>query len=379
MTGSGTCGGIVEEECVQSRSIETMLCAGRRDAGSIMQAKLASQPVISRVARLLCGAAVGGVAVIAALTWHLPLSQAALTKVVTVSPFLFHRGFEDWAEDRGIAEKVLGRAMLLKVEHDLVAHIAERLDEVDDDVDFILATLDLVRGAFVTQRDINLMPHQLSTSAVFMFGAGTCDQVNGVLARILATRLSVELFSLFDADNTYSPHTLVRIHTDEGDLFADAWGDSSLFMLADEMPAEWRGRVLGADVALRTLGDIVPNADWPAFADGFVLNRYDLPYRAAKAWGLLVDWAFQEDESPGSIGTAAAMPLPTGTADSNGEIVYPDIEERRAYLGARVAHLLGDESSAFNVYRGIAGTCTSPMCRASDLFAERMQMRWRAA
>ncbi len=186
-----------------------------------------------RVARTTAGLAFA-VVCLSALVGFAPLPDAA-TRVLV-------RSASTWISTDYGATRRDGLHLARYVERKFVASLAEYglaemfrrhhpVPDEADEVSRIAARLTAVRATILSQREL---PHRAGSWPVSLSGIGWCDQINGVVAMILAAEFDpVDLVGVVDPV-TGAGHTIGRAWSDDGGqwLYFDVWGDRAVVFTA---------------------------------------------------------------------------------------------------------------------------------------------------
>lgn len=266
-----------------------------------------------------------------------------------------------------------GHLLTTYLEHSLISHFLERhrLPPRSGDVERLMALLVPLKERLLSPHAV---PHRPLAWPVVLSGIGWCDQMNRVAALALAREFRVsQTFNLCCVE-PYAGHSMGRVWSahDRGWLYYDIWGDDVVVyrlnragkpeFLARETPAHRRFNPPDIDSALERL--------YAASADGWVLNEYPATFGAYlfnKVWYAV-------------SGRSPSQPLPLWArramekfeqkhGESPARHPWPpaaafDAEARRAfsraYLEARLEHLLGDSSRAVSLYKQAAAVPVDP-------------------
>jgi len=308
---------------------------------------------------------------IAAFLW-VPLPKSAWTHLVGTYPEHFVTDRLRTQNDRSPAEQLLLRAAGLKLQADWSRRTYRRIARgTTDDLDFVARATAAVGSGFLTQRHMPMREVDNTLDVFLVRGYGYCDYINGALGLLLSRRLQDVALYATRTDIDAARHSVVRARLDDGELFADAWGDAALFGLEERL-GSLAGRVATFAEADRLIQRGTPGATAEDYRNGVAFNRYDTAYRLRKAVERIWHIAGGGPDGNGAGARGRSPPpAPAGAAGaSTGTAGTNDRDLLVAFLEGRVEHLFGATEAALQHYRTVAASgCEADFCRAAARFA----------
>lgn len=278
------------------------------------------------------------------------------------------------------------------LEHSLVAHFRQkhRVPAGVDDVSRIIAYLSSLKLRLLTTSAVT---HPARSWPVVLSGVGWCDQVNRIAALMFAREFPIsQTFNVYCAE-PYAGHSIGRVWSNQarGWLYYDVWGDEVVvYRLNPACEVEYLARRHPApghfdtDEIDRTLKRL-----YAATARGWIMNDYRPTFGAyllRKAWWKV---SGQSPSAPAPVDALKALAkfwkrdpnLPPRAPYREVPATALDAQARRefsrAYLRARLEHLLGDSSRAAVLYARAAARPVDPrdellgtLRRAALVFSE---------
>jgi hypothetical protein len=308
----------------------------------------------------------------------LPLPKAVVRQVVLWSDSWILTDFINGGHGRFAHATNAGQKTLATLlQYSLVTHFRRNqvVPEGASDPERMMAYLVPLKKALLSQTSV---PHAASSWPVMLSGLGWCDQVNGVAAILLAAEFpSVQMIGMVDSESG-AGHTVGRVWSPEMNdwLYYDIWGDEVVvFSVGDDGNADYIGRA-------SPMPHRAPSAENAAVLhrlynqtrDGFVFNEFRRTFGGYLLFKLRTAWTSRTLESiaPPSVALTEAG-FVGGSSALAPEVFSGSPRTTRAYLEARLDHLLGDPSRGRRGYQAVAqqeAQQSTVLGRAAQLFLE---------
>lgn len=304
-------------------------------------------------------------------TWRRLLLGASLTAILSIAAVLFLTppppllralagtfpvALMTDSNDGAVAPRIARRSLQLYVRSALASYVADRsIPGGRSDSEVLIGIMAAVREMVLS---VTQVPHIAKTWSTLVSGFGSCDQINGSVARVASHHFRlVQIYALYDAPRRMSPHTIGRVWSDQRRdwLYFDAFFDVPVVFTKQE---DGSPSVLSTGAASESRGKAPPGT---YHLNGWVMNEY----RPSVGGQIAVKVAHRL-----GLGHIEAAP-PTKATDQ----VLPDLPydqsvfERtaRAYAAARLDHLFRTPNRA--AYRAIADDDATARDARADEFA----------
>jgi hypothetical protein len=265
----------------------------------------------------------------------------------------------------------------LWLQHNIAAQLyhQEQVPEGLGDAERVAFRLARLKPKFISQTEL---PHAPAGAPAPLAGFGWCDSITGFAATVLANEFSqVEIVGLYD-EQVRGGHSFGRLWSDElGDwLYFDLWPDEVVvFRSRPGQPAQFLARM--HPVGNRDLPNANPEAVrrmYDRAHQGLVHNRLQSTlgaYIFTRLWNA----ATHGNTAPaGAAEVISTIPQPPRPAEfSTGE--RNRTAAPRAYVDARMEHLMGDPQAARALYTQVLaddGDTLSTFRQAARIFIDRI-------
>ncbi|MEK6372961.1 MAG: hypothetical protein AABO58_09705 [Acidobacteriota bacterium] len=265
---------------------------------------------------------------VAAALFITPPVSLVRAVALTSAPFLMNP-----AAKRNRAQQLASKVVGAYVQTSLAGQIARRIrpSEADSDEQAIATIVSVVQHSGLNQQQLDHLPKGWPS---LLSGLGFCDQINGAAATIAARRFGkVELFALYDAGRSFSPHTVCRVWSKERNdwIYFDAFYAEPVIFTRKSDGTPHYVHVGG--------GPPVPSRGTPVWSY-YRLPGWVLADMRASFGELVMTRMISAGVEPAPpIAAPYLVPATSPVPPRFNEKVYRRVA--RAYVGARLDHLLG--------------------------------------
>ena len=281
------------------------------------------------------------------------LPQSVAEQMVSRHPDYFLSHEADWKKENGLATQLWVKLLEFKLRQDIKEINLERLALAEKQpAEAINLLVEDVRRNYITKLQATVPVITNSTFASFVRGYGFCDHTNACLAYLLTGSMDdVAMVGLSDAIRP--PHSVVRVKSELGVVYADAFTCTNVFGFEEEMSATGKALIPTYNQLERELYPPV------SYHNGYEFNRFNAAYTLNKAFERLGQLALPAPQKAPAVeapaGQKPAIPAKIVVSKTAEEAAVDSVYALHAqeprdlkvlFLKARLSHLYNKEAEA---------------------------------
>lgn len=285
----------------------------------------------------------------------IPLPVSVAEKLVSEHPGYFLKNESEWKAENSLPTVLWVKLLEFKLRHDIKEINLERLQvSSEKPAEAIHLVVEDVRKNYVSKLQARVPVITNSTFGSIVRGYGFCDHTNAFVAFMLTDVLDdVAMVGLSDAERP--PHSVVRIKSSLGTVYADAFTCTNVFAFEEELSREGQKYI----PTYRQLEEFL----YPpvSYHQGREFNRYNTAYTVNKAFHRLGQLAYNSEEHPEeavALQPASRKASVLSKSETEDSIAYARhaLEPRDLqvlFLKARMNHLYNRPEQAQAYYRQV--------------------------